>query len=189
LIGEAKFYFHHRGPTSQHTWDWVLSLKPGDRKVLPRMPMVPLHEPVAKKVLLSPLRVTGATMRGVGHITVGLGKGVHWLGDKVSIRRTEEQKFMPEADWLDREAALKKKKEEKKQMKKDKREVKPIGGTCGTTRYEANSSTGKVEQVCTRADFKIFNEKGEKTWKDLEDDTASTVAASLVDEKLEKEFC
>jgi hypothetical protein len=120
---------------------------------------------------------------------MGLGKGVHWLGDKVSIRRTEEQKFMPEADWLDREAALKKKKEEKKQMKKDKREVKPIGGTCGTTRYEANSSTGKVEQVCTRADFKIFNEKGEKTWKDLEDDTASTVAASLVDEKLEKEFC
>lgn len=189
MIGEAKFYFHHRGPTSQHTWDWVLSLKPGDRKVLPRMPMVPLHEPAAKKVLLSPLRVTGATIRGVGHITMGLGKGVHWLGDKVSIRRTEEQRFMPEADWLDREAALDKKKEEKKQMKKDKREVKAIVGTCGTTRYGANSSSEKVEEVRTRADFKIFNEKGEKTWKDLEDDTASTVAASLVDEKLEKEFC
>lgn len=119
--------------------------------------MVILHEPIRKKILLSPLRATGATIRGVGHVTMGLGKGIQWVGDKISVRRSEKQKFMPEADWLKAEEEKKKRKEEKK----SKREC----------------------------DFKIFNEKGEKTWESVENDTTSTVAPSLADEKVEKEFC
>jgi hypothetical protein len=143
------------------------------------MPMVALHEPVAKKILLSPLRVTGATIRGVGHITMGLGRRVHWVGDKVSIRRSEEQKYMPEADYLEAEEAKKKRKEEKDQRKRNR---------CGrSTKVENNKVNAEKEN---KADgFRIFNEGGEKTWKDSEDDTVSTVAASLVDEKVEKEFC
>ena len=39
-----------------------------------------------------------------------------------------------------------------------------------------------------KKEVKIFNEKGEKMWKD-EDDTASTTAGSIYDEKVAKEFC
>jgi hypothetical protein len=35
---------------------------------------------------------------------------------------------------------------------------------------------------------KMFNEKGEKMWKD-DDDAASTSAGSICDEKTVKEFC
>jgi hypothetical protein len=54
---------------------------------------------------------------------------------------------------------------------------------------------GKVKTVAkvaspasTRKEIKIFNDNGEKVWKD-EDDTASTTAGSLYDEKTQKEFC
>ena len=44
------------------------------------------------------------------------------------------------------------------------------------------SVDGKKKRV------KIFNEKGEKMWKD-DDDNASTTAGSIYDEKTAKEFC
>jgi hypothetical protein len=142
------------------------------------MPMVVLHEPIAKKVLLSPLRVTGATIRGVGHATIGLGRGVHWIGNKISIRRSEKQKYMLEADWLEAEEAKHKAKEEKKTKQKQQKKEK-----------KKNGCSIKTPEKVVSPDFKIFNEKGQKTWSDSEDDTASTVAASMVDEKVEKEFC
>jgi hypothetical protein len=142
------------------------------------MPMVALHEPTAKKVLLSPLRVTGATIRGVGYITMGIGRGVHWIGGKVSVRRSEKQKYMLEADWLEAEEVKHKAKEEKKKQKQQKKEKK---NCCAASIRTPAKVLG--------SDFNIFNEKGEKTWSDAEDDTASTVATSMVDEKVEKEFC
>lgn len=189
--GEAKFYFTHRGPSSQHTWDWVLSLKPGDRKVLPRMPMVVLHEPVGKKIMLSPFRATGATIRGVGNMTIAVGKGVHWIGDKVSMRRSEEQKYMPEAEWKQKEALRKVKEERKSTEKKVKK------GWAGFKAFKgANTNTKTTERGSKRSslNFTIFNEKGQKTWEDMEDDSASTIAPSTVSvsvtgEKVEKEFC
>lgn len=105
---------------------------------------------------------------------MGLGRGVHWIGNKVSIRRSEKQKYMPEPDWLEAEEARKKRNEEKKQNKEKKR-----GCRVRT----------KTQEKSMDRDFKIFNDKGEKTWTGSEDDTASTVAPSLVDEKMEKEFC
>lgn len=150
--------------------------------------MIALHEPIAKKILLSPLRATGATIRGVGHMTMGIGKGVHWVGDKVSIRRSEDQKFIAEADWVEEVHGEERKKErERANELKKKQYMQKFFNRCnrnrGVVREEAvTENKGKV------SDFKIFNEKGEKTWKDSEDDTASTVAASLVDEKIEKEF-
>ncbi len=185
IVGEAKFYFHHRGPTSQLTWDWVLSLKVGDRKVLPRMPMVALHEPIAKKILLSPLRATGATIRGVGHVTMGLGNGMHWVGEKVSIRRSEEQKYMREAEWEEREEETRKRTEASKRMKEEKKQRKVRARDNAVVRSEGSTKEKEKNDV----DFKIFNEEGEKTWKDVEDDVVSSVAGSLVDEKVEKEFC
>lgn len=160
--------------------------------------MVSLHEPTTKKLLLSPLRATGATIRGVGHVTMGIGKGVHWIGNQVSFRRSEEQQYMPEPDWLEQEA-LKKMKQDKADLvvkKKKKNKNKDDEKSCvkrGST--FASLCTRNVDTKNGNAvvgDFKIFNEKGEKTWKDMEDDTASTLAPSSVDEKVEKvekEFC
>jgi hypothetical protein len=165
--GEANFYFHWRGPESQHTWDWVLALKPGDRKVLPRMPMVAIHESVTKKVLLSPFRVTGATIKGVGHMYHGVGEGMCWIGDKVSMRKAENERWVAEADWV--------------KAKQVEAEIKKKVSAChkGITGPEVGEKRG---------DFQIFNEKGEKAWKDS-DDGASTVAESVMDEKIQKEFC
>ncbi len=95
------------------------------------------------------------------------------MGDKISVRRSEKQKFMPEADWLKAEEEKKKKEKEKKDQKDQKR--------------RKEEKTLKSE-----GDFKVFNEKGEKTWKSVEDDTttiSSSVAPSLADEKVVKEFC
>ena len=50
---------------------------------------------------------------------------------------------------------------------------------------------GKIKGKANKADgreVKIFNEKGEKMWKD-DDDSASTTAGSIYDEKAVKEFC
>jgi hypothetical protein len=50
---------------------------------------------------------------------------------------------------------------------------------------------GKKDRVATgeeKKEVKIFNEKGEKMWKD-DDDTASTTTGSIYDEKVVREFC
>jgi hypothetical protein len=185
VIGEATFYFHHRGPTSQHTWDWVLSLRIGDRKVLPRMPMVPLYEPIAKKILLSPLRATGATIRSVGHVAVGVGRGVHWLGEKVSVRRSEGDKYMTQGEWDEHIIKKKEAAVEKRQKRINKG---GLMGNGGVVSHDVSVDDERDEEE-QRDEFKIFNDKGEKTWSGSEDDRASTVAPSLVDEKIEMEFC
>lgn len=156
------------------------------------MPIIPLYEPIAKKILLSPLRATGATIRGVGHVAVGLGRGVHWVGEKVSVRRSDEDKYISQADW---EEDLIKTEEEA--LKKERQ--KKINTGRLTECNEVGSLDASVHETGTEKDnhraedhdcgFKIFNEKGEKHWSGPEDDQASTVAASLVDEKVEKEFC
>lgn len=180
--GDATFYFHYRGPGSQHTWDWVLSLRVGDRKVLPRMPMIPMHEPLAKKIILSPLRATGATIRGVGHVAVGIGRGVHWVGEKVSVRRPEADKYVSEVEWKEN---LQRKTEEalrERQRKINKGRLTEKGGNLP---HEASIEDDNRKE---RPDFKIFNEKGEKTWSVSEDDQASTIAPSWMDEKIAKEL-
>ena len=73
--------------------------------------------------------------------------------------------------------ALKKRQEDERKQKKSSGCIRDNG----VVRYKITKKK--------KDDFKIFNEKGEKMWKDLEDDTSSSVAGSLVDEKIEKEFC
>jgi hypothetical protein len=162
--------------------------------------MIALHEPIAKKILLSPLRATGATIRGVGHVTMGAGRAFHWVGDKVGMRRQETDKYIAEADY---EAHMKKKTERterawkkmtmrttKKKQQKQRGEWggKEGGESVGDDRIGSHE-VNKYEKE--ESDFKIFNEKGEKTWNRGQDDGASTstATASLVDEKVEREFC
>jgi hypothetical protein len=164
--GEATFYFHYRGPSSQHTWEWVNSLKVGERRVLPRMPMVPIREPTVKKILLSPLRGTGALIQGVGHLTMGMGKGMKWVGKKVGCKRGEKGKWISQVEWEDR-----------------MREVEALRKQ-GTVRKDSGIR-GDDTKV---GEFSVYNERGEKTWTDVDGDAESTIAGSEVDEKAGKEW-
>lgn len=194
----------------------MLALRPGDRRALPRMPMVALHEPIGKKLLLSPLRATGATIAGVGHLTMAVGKGVTWVGDKIRVPRREEDRYIEEPEAVEVVRRWRAGKQEREAAGKK-------GGGLGVRTRILRMVTGHY--VCTgegkccdrkdmpipdekkkvsagekklviEEDFKIFNEKGEKTWsKDVDVEVVSTAtttrADSLVvgDEKCVKEFC
>lgn len=188
--GEANFYFYHRGPASQPTWDWLLSLKVGDRKVHARKPMFTTKEPVAKTILLSPLRVTGTTIRGVGQVTTSVGMGVQWIGEKVSMKRA----LVSEKDWQTQKEEKERRREDGLKKKLEKTEQKRNRRRSWIGAIKVLNSRPKEKEKDAEikgSDFKVFNEKGGKMWQEdrVEDDGSSTVAGSLVDEKVEKEFC
>jgi hypothetical protein len=131
-------------------------LQPGDRKALPRMPMVHIKEKKRIQVVKAPFRGVAAVIGGTGLAIKGVGKGLCWVSEKVQMGKSGE--WVAEAD-LDKDGKI------KGNGKKD----------CGVTGTE-------------KKEIKIFNEKGEKTWKD-DDDTASTTAGSIYDEKTVKVFC
>jgi hypothetical protein len=153
---QANFFFQWRGADSKATWDWVLKLQPGDRKALPRMPMVHVKEKKRIQVIKAPFRGVAAVVGGAGLAVKGIGKGLCWVGEKAHMGQSGQG--VAEAD-LDKDGKVKSK------GKKDT-------GVAGRKKREV----------------KIFNEKGEKMWKD-DDDTASTTAGSIYDEKAVKEFC
>lgn len=185
--GEERFYFHHRGPASQQTWDWLLSLKVGERKVHARRPMFVPHEPVAKTIALSPLRAAGTTIRGVGRVTMSMGMGMHWVGDKLTMRRPLESE--EDRQEQGQEKARRRKEALMKKQERNGPKHKSMGTwvrAIRTAKHGANEKKAETKEN----DCKIFDEKSEKTWRDLADDDASSaVARSLLDEKVEKEFC
>jgi hypothetical protein len=153
---QANFFFQYRGPESKMTWDWVLQLQPGDRKALPRMPMVHIKERKRIQVVKAPFRGVAAVVGGAGLAIKGVGKGLCWVSEKVHMG--------PSGQWV-AEADLDKDGKVRQKAKKDTDVAGP-----------------------EKKEVKIFNEKGEKVWKD-DDDTASTSAGSIYDEKAVKEFC
>lgn len=153
---QANFFFQWRGAESKATWDWVLKLQPGERKALPRMPLVHVTEKKRIQVVKAPFRGVAVVVGGAGLAVKGVGKGLCWVGEKVHMGQRGE--WVAEAD-LDKDGKIK-----------------------GTGKKDSAVAAGEKREV------KIFNEKGEKMWKD-DDDTASTTAGSIYDEKAIKEFC
>lgn len=96
---QANFYFQYRGPASKYTWDWVLALQPGDRKALPRMPMVKIKEKKRTTLLKAPFRGVGFLVGGTGAAIKGVGQGLCHLGNKV--RMGKSSKWIAEADVKD----------------------------------------------------------------------------------------
>ncbi|KIW74176.1 hypothetical protein Z517_12116 [Fonsecaea pedrosoi CBS 271.37] len=94
--GMGNFYFQYRGDTSQYTWDWVLALKPGDVKALPRMPMVQVKESRHLRFAKFPLRTAGSAMTGIGLALKTVGHGVAKLGDITSMGKSSE--WVPSGD-------------------------------------------------------------------------------------------
>lgn len=166
-LAQANFYFQYRGSSSQYTWDWCLALQPGDRKALPRMPMVEIKERKRVKIAKAPFRGIGLAISGVGLTVRAVGQGVAKLGSAVKMGPSSQ--WVPEGDVVDGKVVnwAKVFDEEKKQIKlKVERET---GG----------AAHGQKKQTTV----KVFNEKGEKLWKD-DDSVASTEAgAECVNEK------
>ncbi|RMZ76283.1 hypothetical protein DV737_g4882, partial [Chaetothyriales sp. CBS 132003] len=159
--GAAYFYFEHRGPESDHTWNWVLKLKPGERQALPRMPCVKVVESLPKRAFKLPFRATGEVIQGTGSIIKAIGLGIAKAGKALKMGRSTE--WILEAD------------------------VKLINGkyvkaTDGLGGAGDNGVT-LTPRKATR-EIKVFNEKGSRLWKD-DDWDARTEKGSLLDEKLE----
>ena len=152
LHEQANFFFQFRGADSKATWDWVLNLQPGERKALPRMPMVHLKEKKRIQVIKAPFRGVAAVVGGAGIAIKGVGKGLCWVSEKVHMGQSGQ--WVVEAD-LDKDGKIK-----------------------------STAKAGNAE----KKEVKIFNENGEKVWKD-DDDSASTTAGSIYDEKAIKDFC
>ena len=151
---QANFYYQYRGPTSRYTWEWVLTLKPGDRRVLPRMPMVEVKERRRITVIKAPFRATAAVLSGAGTAIKGIGQGVCWIGDKVRLG-PKGVRWVPGRDVED-------------------------GRTAESTQVD----------VLGKKSIRIFQENGDKCWNEEKwDDSASTTAGSIVDEKMTKDLC
>lgn len=150
---QAKFYFQYRGPSSQFTWDWVLSFKPGDRKILPRMPMVEIKEKRHIQVVKAPFRVAAAVIAGSGRMVESLGHGLIRVSQAVKLGNRSE--WVAEAD-----------------IKANKKTT--LGSAAGGNVTFATSKPKKMTRV--------FNEKGGKVWSD-NDSVASTEAGSMLNEK------
>ncbi|KIW13943.1 hypothetical protein PV08_06724 [Exophiala spinifera] len=160
--GSAHFYFQYRGPSSQYTWDWVQKLQVGDRKVLPRMPMVKIKERKTVRVAKAPFRAAGYAVQGVGVAVSGVARGLEKIGEMSKMGKSAE--WVPEADVLD---------------------GKKVGWQA---KQKELAKRVKMEKAAKKVDYKVFNEKGEKTWKD-DDSVASTAKGSDAELVLEKEFC
>lgn len=156
--GTANFYFQWRDSSSQYTWDWVLSMKPGDRRALPRMPMVLVKEKKRARIIKAPFRATGAVIGLGGFAIKVVGKGVCKLGRAMSMGPSSE--WVPQAD---------------------------VGAEGKKIDWSKVRHVLPVEGLIEENTVDVFNEKGERKWND-DASVASTDVASEMDEKSGKEF-
>lgn len=124
--------------------------------------MVKIKERKRVRVAKAPFRAVGYAVQGVGVAVSGVARGLEKIGEMGKMGKSAE--WVPEADVLDG----KKVGWEAKQKELDKRV--------------------KMERAEKKIEYKVFNEKGEKAWKD-DDSVASTTKGSDTEVVLEKEFC
>jgi hypothetical protein len=146
-----------------------LKLQPGDRKALPRMPMVEIKERKRVRVVKAPLRAAAGAVSGVGLAIRSVGQGVAKLGDLGNKQLGKSAEWVPEGDVVDG-----KKVDWPAVFAKEQRVTSAI-----------------VERTRVRIrEAQVFNEKGQKLWKDDDSDASTTHADGhdIVEEKA-KEFC
>lgn len=127
------------------------------------MPMVEVKERKRVRIAKAPFRGIGLAISGVGLTVRAVGHGVAKLGS--AIKMGPSSQWVPEADIVDGKVT-----DWAKVWNDEKEQIK----------LKVESQIGKKH-----APVKVFNEKGEKLWKD-DDSIASTQAGS--DGIKEKEF-
>ncbi|KIV83998.1 hypothetical protein PV11_05978 [Exophiala sideris] len=162
--GTANFYFQYRGEASKYTWDWCLALKVGDRRALPRMPMVEIKERKRVRVAKAPIRTVAAAVSGVGHAVRAVGHGIAKLGDLGKLGKSSE--WVPEADVVNGK-------------KVDWADI---------LRKESAEKSLRAGKVHKQVYPKVFNEKGEKVWADDDSVASTTAGGDEVFEEKVKDF-
>lgn len=76
-----------------------MALQPGDRKALPRMPMVKIKERKCVMVGKAPFRGVGLLIGGTGSAIRGVGNGLCLLSNKIKMGKSSE--WVAEADVKD----------------------------------------------------------------------------------------
>lgn len=141
-----------------------MKLQPGDRKALPRMPMVQIKERKRVRVAKAPIRTAGFAISGVGLAIRTVGNGVTKLGDLGKLGKSFE--WVPAADV--------------------------VGGKKvnwpAIFEKETREKLVKFEKAKHQILTKIFNERGQKIWKD-DDSVASTTRGDEIVSEKAKEFC
>jgi hypothetical protein len=76
-----------------------MALQPGDRKALPRMPMVKIKERKRVMIAKAPFRGVGLLVGGTGAAIRSVGHGLCLLGNKVKMGKSSD--WVAEADVKD----------------------------------------------------------------------------------------
>ncbi|KAG9787314.1 hypothetical protein KCU88_g2066, partial [Aureobasidium melanogenum] len=179
--GIANFYFQYRGESSQATWDWVLTFKPGERRILPRMEMVEVKERKTVRVVKAPFRVVGTVVSTTGLTLRQIGHGVAKLGELTKLGKSSK--------WVAKQDLVNGKKVNWTDAFKKEGQLKDA--QLDEAIRNANAAAVKKTPV------QIFNKTGQKIWEDT-DSVASTAALSdedgddfvcVFDDEKPKEFC
>lgn len=124
--------------------------------------MVKIKERKRVRVAKAPFRAVGYAVQGVGVAVSGVARGLEKIGEMGKMGKSAE--WVPEADVLD---------------------GKKVGWEAKQKELDKRVKMGRAEK---KIEYKVFNEKGEKAWKD-DDSVASTTKGSDTEVVLEKEFC
>ena len=130
------------------------------------MPMVEVKERKRVRVAKAPFRTIGFMVSGVGFVVRAAAHGVVKIGDAVKMGKSSE--WVPEGDVVNG------KKVDWSRVFENERRDKLVK----IERNQKNASSGMK--------VKVFNENGEKVWKD-DDSVASTTFGAEVSR--EKQFC
>lgn len=130
-----------------------MSLEPGDRKALPRMPMVQIKERRRIRVVKAPFRAAAAVIGGTGFVLKQVGKGISNMGKALKMGPSKE--WIPEAD------------------------VDASGKKIDWAQKERD----EVDQKAVKKPAKVIEEKNEKLWDDAASDASTEAGAETSDEK------
>lgn len=127
-----------------------MALQPGDRRQLPRMPSTEVKERKTVRVIKAPFRTVGFVVQCAG-LTVGaVGHGVAKVGELTRLGKSSE--------WV---------------LDGDMVNGKKVSWPA-VFEKQGHAEDARIDKAKNAALVKVFNEKGEKTWKD--DDSAASTA-------------
>ncbi|RMZ89755.1 hypothetical protein DV736_g3009, partial [Chaetothyriales sp. CBS 134916] len=158
--GVANFYFKHRGPGSDYTWNWVLNLKPGERRALRRMHCVKVVESLPKRILKLPFRATGEVIQGTGATVKTIGIGIVKAGQALKMGQSTEWILQADAKLVNGKYV---------------KVTDSVGGGDNGIAIKTRKASREI---------KVFDEKRSRLWKD-EDWDARTEKGSILDGKLD----
>lgn len=108
-VTQVQFTYNHRlnrhSPNRKpadpfHTWNWVLSLQPGQLVSVGRMECILITETTAIRVAKLPLRMLGSTVATTGSLMRSLGAQVEKAGEGIKMGKQRDWVYRANAVYL-----------------------------------------------------------------------------------------